>query len=166
MQIATDFAALKQLKVEKQFGRWSWSFAVWFFGLMMRTSQLPDKHTMWYEHTHIFYQPNLSWLSWHSNFHVMYTPCGPSKIGDKTHRKCSRNRCYENKVKTVHRILHSYSQLDRYTHWLTPVSSTCIANFPELHSLCHWTITAYCAKENTEGSPNARKVRIPIDWCS
>ncbi|KAG2028291.1 hypothetical protein BDR03DRAFT_1029747, partial [Suillus americanus] len=41
----------------------------------------------------------------------------------------------------------------KYTHRLTPVSGTCVANLPELHSLCRRTVAAYCAQENSEGSP-------------
>ncbi|KAG2107790.1 hypothetical protein BD769DRAFT_1779427 [Suillus cothurnatus] len=50
----------------------------------------------------------------------------------------------------------------KYTHRLTPVSGTCVANLPELHSLCRRTVTAYCAQENTEGSPKARKYKIEL----
>ncbi|KAG2067483.1 hypothetical protein BDR04DRAFT_1105010 [Suillus decipiens] len=51
----------------------------------------------------------------------------------------------------------------KYTHRLTPVSGTCVANLPELHSLCRRTVTAYCAQENTDsGSPRARKYKVEL----
>ncbi|KAG2124132.1 hypothetical protein BD769DRAFT_1468450, partial [Suillus cothurnatus] len=50
----------------------------------------------------------------------------------------------------------------KYTHRLTPVSGTCIANLPEHHSLCRRTVTAYCAQENTEGSLKARKYKVEL----
>ncbi|KAG1817464.1 hypothetical protein EV424DRAFT_1030351 [Suillus variegatus] len=52
----------------------------------------------------------------------------------------------------------------KYTHRLTPVSGTCVANLPELHSLCHRTVAAYCVPENqnSEGSPRARKYKIEL----
>ncbi|KAG2139171.1 uncharacterized protein EDB93DRAFT_1241985 [Suillus bovinus] len=50
----------------------------------------------------------------------------------------------------------------KYTHRLTPVSGTCVANIPELNSLCRRTVAAYCAPENNEGSPRARKYKIEL----
>jgi tRNA acetyltransferase TAN1 len=50
----------------------------------------------------------------------------------------------------------------KYTHRLTPVSGTCVANLPELHSLCRRTVTAYCAQENGEESPKARKYKVEL----
>ncbi|KAG1775287.1 hypothetical protein EV702DRAFT_455289 [Suillus placidus] len=50
----------------------------------------------------------------------------------------------------------------KYTHRLTPVSGTCVANLPELHSLCRRTVAAYCAQENSEGSPRARKYKVEL----
>ncbi|KAG2365599.1 hypothetical protein BDR07DRAFT_1374256 [Suillus spraguei] len=54
-------------------------------------------------------------------------------------------------------------QFGRYTHRLTPVFGTCVANLPEFHSSCRRTVTAYCAQENTDsGSLWDRKARIQI----
>lgn len=51
----------------------------------------------------------------------------------------------------------------KYTHRLIPVSGTCVANLPELHSLCRRTVTAYCAQENSDsGSPRARKYKVEL----
>jgi len=48
----------------------------------------------------------------------------------------------------------------RYTHRLTPVSGSCVANIPELHSLCHRTIDAFCAEEKSQDSQTARKASL------
>ncbi|KAG2124221.1 hypothetical protein DEU56DRAFT_744708 [Suillus clintonianus] len=50
------------------------------------------------------------------------------------------------------------------THRLTPVSGTCVANLPELHSLCRRTVAAYTAHEKGEDeeSPRARKYKIEL----
>lgn len=50
----------------------------------------------------------------------------------------------------------------KYTHRLTPVSGTCVANLPELHSLCRRTVAAYSAQDNSEGSPRARKYKVEL----
>lgn len=54
----------------------------------------------------------------------------------------------------------------KYTHRLTPVSGTCVANIPEIHSLCRRTVAAYCARENggdgDGGEPRARKYKIEL----
>ncbi|KIK36540.1 hypothetical protein CY34DRAFT_811230 [Suillus luteus UH-Slu-Lm8-n1] len=61
----------------------------------------------------------------------------------------------------------------KYTHRLTPVSGTCVANLPELHSLCRRTVAEYCARHNHnnsesdgdgdgDGSPRARKYKIEL----
>jgi tRNA acetyltransferase TAN1 len=52
--------------------------------------------------------------------------------------------------------------LDRYTHRLTPVSGSCVANIPELHSLCRRTIDAFSAQEKSEGSPVTRKASLQV----
>jgi len=50
---------------------------------------------------------------------------------------------------------------DRYTHRLTPVSGSCVANIPELHSLCHRTIDAFSAQEKKrESLPVTRKASL------
>ncbi|KAG1745555.1 hypothetical protein EDD22DRAFT_744870, partial [Suillus occidentalis] len=61
----------------------------------------------------------------------------------------------------------------KYTHRLTPVSGTCLANLPELHSLCRRTVAEYCARRqnyndndnNNSGgdtSPQTRKYKIEL----
>ncbi|OAX42175.1 hypothetical protein K503DRAFT_847953 [Rhizopogon vinicolor AM-OR11-026] len=50
----------------------------------------------------------------------------------------------------------------KYTHRLTPVSGSCVANIPELHSLCRRTIEAFSAQEKSEGSPVTRKYKVEL----
>ncbi|KAG2107796.1 hypothetical protein BD769DRAFT_1366122 [Suillus cothurnatus] len=54
-------------------------------------------------------------------------------------------------MKHVENVQETGVMRTKYTHRLTPVSGTCVANLPELHSLCRRTVIAYCAQENTEG---------------
>ncbi|KAG2090407.1 hypothetical protein BD769DRAFT_1632066 [Suillus cothurnatus] len=65
-------------------------------------------------------------------------------------------------MKHVENVQETGVTRTKYTHQLTPVSGTCVANLPELHTLCRRTVTVYCAQENTEGSPKAHKARIQI----
>lgn len=65
-------------------------------------------------------------------------------------------------MKHVQNVQETGVTRTKYTHRLTPVSGTCVANLPELHSLCRRTVTAYCAQEDTEGSPKARKYKIEL----
>ncbi|OJA19977.1 hypothetical protein AZE42_04215 [Rhizopogon vesiculosus] len=48
----------------------------------------------------------------------------------------------------------------KYTHRLTPISGSCVANIPELHSLCRRTIEAFSAQEKSEGSPYKVELRV------
>ncbi|KAG0694918.1 hypothetical protein DFH29DRAFT_957728 [Suillus ampliporus] len=50
----------------------------------------------------------------------------------------------------------------KYTHRLTPVSGSCVANLPELHSLCRRTIAAFSAQENSEESQTPRKYKVEL----
>ncbi|KAG1872281.1 hypothetical protein F4604DRAFT_1768549 [Suillus subluteus] len=65
-------------------------------------------------------------------------------------------------MKHVENVQETGVTRTKYTHRLTPVSGTCVANLPEIHSLCRRTVTAYCAQENTEGSPKARKYKVEL----
>jgi tRNA acetyltransferase TAN1 len=65
-------------------------------------------------------------------------------------------------MKHVENVQETGVTRTKYTHRLTPVSGTCVANLPELHSLCRRTVTAYCAQENGEESPNARKYKVEL----
>jgi tRNA acetyltransferase TAN1 len=65
-------------------------------------------------------------------------------------------------MKHVENVQETGVTRTKYTHRLTPVSGTCVANLPELHSLCRRTVTAYCAQENTEGFPKARKYKVEL----
>lgn len=65
-------------------------------------------------------------------------------------------------MKHVENVQETGVTRTKYTHRLTPVSGTCVANLPEIHSLCRRTVTAYCAQENSEGSPRARKYKIEL----
>ncbi|KAG2124113.1 hypothetical protein BD769DRAFT_1628805 [Suillus cothurnatus] len=65
-------------------------------------------------------------------------------------------------MKHVENVQETGVTRTKYTHRLTPVFGICVANLPELHSLCRRTVTAYCAQENTEGSPNARKYKVEL----
>lgn len=65
-------------------------------------------------------------------------------------------------MKHVENVQETGVTRTKYTHRLTPVSGTCVANLPEIHSLCRRTVTAYCAQGNSEGSPRARKYKIEL----
>ncbi|KAJ8591740.1 hypothetical protein M405DRAFT_734526 [Rhizopogon salebrosus TDB-379] len=50
-------------------------------------------------------------------------------------------------MKHVENVQRTGVTRTKYTHRLTPVSSSCVANIPELHSLCRRTIDAFSAQE-------------------
>ncbi|KAG1744043.1 uncharacterized protein EDB91DRAFT_1236597 [Suillus paluster] len=54
-------------------------------------------------------------------------------------------------MKHVENVQRTGVTRTKYTHRLIPVSGSCVANLPELHSLCRRTIAAFCAQENSEG---------------
>lgn len=50
----------------------------------------------------------------------------------------------------------------RYTHRLTPVSGTCIANLPEIYSLCQRVFSPFFAENGGDDPPKTHKYKIEL----
>ncbi|KIJ66949.1 hypothetical protein HYDPIDRAFT_85887 [Hydnomerulius pinastri MD-312] len=50
----------------------------------------------------------------------------------------------------------------KYTHRLIPVSGSCVANLPEIHSLCRRTFAPFFAEDEESDPPKAHKYKIEL----
>ncbi|KAI6155196.1 hypothetical protein BKA82DRAFT_4075623 [Pisolithus tinctorius] len=54
----------------------------------------------------------------------------------------------------------------KYTHRLTPVSGTCVANLPEIHSLCCRVFAPFFAENGGDDPPKTHKYKIESRICN
>ncbi|KAG6374376.1 hypothetical protein JVT61DRAFT_4411 [Boletus reticuloceps] len=98
-----------------------------------------------------------------SGLYFLQAPNRSSQADCHTCRECPKDRRSENKVRVLDHSAHLELTWSRYTHRLIPVAGSCVANLPEIHSLCRRVFASFFAEaEASASTPQVHKYKIEL----